>query len=195
MNAACILFFLTFGLCVICSCLRKRPKFVTNDEPSAPVNKPPPPTTTVKANAVTANNVSMKSKINQLRPKSTKRAPSPNGNGKLAFVAPPPITSPMLKPTFKAIVAKAMEQQKLAQKQLATCNLNAVEKGNGLSVNNSRANSRRGSGSSTTKSEKNQRLLGDCVGKWLFFVKKPFFPFSVVCLLIDRNYECFSFFV
>lgn len=83
-----------------------------------------------------------------------------------AFVAPPPITSPMLKPTFKAIVARAMEQQKLAQKQLATANANSVEKGK-LSVNNSRANSRRGSGSSTNKSDVNQKLLGECVGKCL----------------------------
>ncbi|KAI6189748.1 hypothetical protein M3Y97_00042200 [Aphelenchoides bicaudatus] len=164
MNGLCIVFFLTFGLCVICSCLRKRPKFITNDEPSAaPVTKPPPLTTTITPNSLTANNTSMKSKINKLRPKSTKRAASPNGNGKPAFVAPPPITSPMLKPTFKAIVAKAMEQQKLAQKQITTGNLNVVEKGNSLSVNNSRANSRRGSGSSTTKSEKNQRLLDGCV--------------------------------
>ena len=158
------MFFLAFGMCVICNCMRRRPKFVANDEPSQtnPLPKAPP-TTTIAAN--TANNLSLKSKINKLRPKSIKRAPSPNGTSRTpSFIAPNPITSPMLKPTFKAIVAKAMMQQKQAQKQLVINNLNNIEKGKSLSVNNSRASSRRGSGSST-----NKKLIDEVVGKCFSF--------------------------
>jgi hypothetical protein len=140
--------------------MRRRPKFVANDEPSQtnPLPKAPPVTTTITQNA-TSNNTTVKAKINKLRPKSTKRASSPNATNKPGFVAPPPITSSLLKPTFKAIVARAMEQQKLAQKQAATTNLNAAETGNSLNA------SRRGSGSSTNKTKESQNLLDVRVGK------------------------------
>ncbi|KAI6213698.1 hypothetical protein M3Y94_00181900 [Aphelenchoides besseyi] len=101
-----------------------------------------------------------KSKMSKLRPKSMKRAPSPNGNKtneKSTFGPQPitPIVSPMLKPTFKAIVAKAMEQQKLAQRQLRADKLSAENR------TPSRSNSRRDSVSSTNKTDEQQRLLKD----------------------------------
>lgn len=154
MNLLCIAFFLTFGMCVICSCMRRRPKFISNDEPSQ--SEPVKPLPVTVTNSPAANNISTKNKVNKIWSKSTRKASSPNGGRKPSFVAAPPITSSVLKPTFKAIVTRAMEQQKLVQKQLAASNLNASEKGN-LNID-----SRRGSGSSTTKSEKK---FSDCVGK------------------------------
>jgi len=80
MNLICIVFFLMFGMCVICSCMRRRPKLfrAKNEEPEPNPRK------------------------NRLF--SFKRASTP----KMNFVAPPPITTPGLKPTFKAIVSKAI---------------------------------------------------------------------------------------
>ncbi|KAI6186744.1 hypothetical protein M3Y98_00165800 [Aphelenchoides besseyi] len=177
MNAICVVFFLSFGLCVICSCLRRRPKFVANDdpEPAPPVKTATPPTTTT-------NNFFGKSKMSKLRPKSMKRTPSPNGNKtneKSSFGPQPitPIVSPMLKPTFKAIVAKAMEQQKLAQRQLKTDKLSAENR------TPSRSNSRRDSFSSTNKTDEQQRLLKDhhaensiAMTKNSLNIRRPFCP-------------------
>ncbi|KAE9549942.1 hypothetical protein FO519_006845 [Halicephalobus sp. NKZ332] len=89
MNLICIVFFLMFGMCVICSCMRRRPKLfrAKSQEPE---------------------------KSPGTKMFSFKKASTP----KMNFVAPPPITTPGLKPTFKAIVSKAIasdEFKKLAE--------------------------------------------------------------------------------
>ncbi|KAI6223002.1 hypothetical protein M3Y99_01472700 [Aphelenchoides fujianensis] len=151
MNGLCIIFFLTFGLCVICSCLRRRPKFIANDDP-----EPAPPVTKATTPTTTTNNFFAKAKMSKLRPKSIKRAPSPSGNKAAekptGFVAPPPITSPLLKPTFKAIVAKAMEQRKA---QMTTTSLSAEAR------TPSRSNSTRSTAAAAlaNRADEQQRLL------------------------------------
>ncbi|KAI6228693.1 hypothetical protein M3Y99_01196000 [Aphelenchoides fujianensis] len=151
MNGLCIIFFLTFGLCVICSCLRRRPKFIANDDP-----EPAPPVTKATTPTTTTNNFFAKAKMSKLRPKSIKRAPSPGGNKAAekptGFVAPPPITSPLLKPTFKAIVAKAMEQRKA---QMTTTTLSADARTPSRS-NSTRSNA---AAASANRADEQQRLL------------------------------------
>ncbi|KAI6239289.1 G-PROTEIN-RECEP-F1-2 domain-containing protein [Aphelenchoides fujianensis] len=151
MNGLCIIFFLTFGLCVICSCLRRRPKFIANDDP-----EPAPPVTKATTPTTTTNNFFAKAKMSKLRPKSIKRAPSPSGNKAAekptGFVAPPPITSPLLKPTFKAIVAKAMEQRKA---QMTTTSLSAEARTPSRS-NSTRSNA---AAASANRADEQQRLL------------------------------------
>ncbi|CAD5231510.1 unnamed protein product [Bursaphelenchus xylophilus] len=114
MNGVCVVFFLAFGLCVICSCMRRKPKFQNPEEPP-PIQKTPLKTPLTSTFAAT---------FDKLRPKSMRKtsprgpSPTPNvqKNSNLNFSPiPPPITSPSLKPTFKAIVARAMQQQQMAK--------------------------------------------------------------------------------
>lgn len=113
------MFFLAFGLCVICSCMRRRPKFQGGDEPP-PVQKPPPPTVLTKSAQQPAQSV-LAATVDRLRPRSMKRRSVREASASPARprASPPaPIVSPSLRPTFKAIVARAMQQQQLSR-QLA----------------------------------------------------------------------------
>ncbi|KAI1697919.1 hypothetical protein Ddc_19433 [Ditylenchus destructor] len=106
MNGACIIFFLMFGMCVICNCMRKRPKFQSADDEGGgnPKKKLSLPFGKINSTANAAKTP------NQLLPSTAANKERPS------FVAPPPITSPSLRPTFKAIVARAMTQQQTVAK-------------------------------------------------------------------------------
>ncbi|CAD5225331.1 unnamed protein product [Bursaphelenchus okinawaensis] len=130
MNGVCVVFFLTFGLCVICSCMRRKPKFQNPEEPP-PIQKTPLKTPLTSTFAAT---------IDKLRPKSMRkgssRGPSPtptsihkNSNvSNLSTMPPPPITSPSLKPTFKAIVARAMQQQAMSKQLTVNSNSKSLSR-------------------------------------------------------------------
>uniref|UniRef100_A0AC35FNS5 ATP synthase F0 subunit 8 n=2 Tax=Panagrolaimus sp. PS1159 TaxID=55785 RepID=A0AC35FNS5_9BILA len=102
MNSVCIVFFLMFGMCVICSCMRRKPNFMKSEkETSAPPS----------------------SKRRLLSPKSVSPKPSTNS----APLIPLPVTNPTFKPTFKAMITKAMKNEDF-QKMAKTGNSpNVVE--------------------------------------------------------------------
>uniref|UniRef100_A0A914DHI5 Uncharacterized protein n=2 Tax=Acrobeloides nanus TaxID=290746 RepID=A0A914DHI5_9BILA len=81
MNGACIVFFLMFGMCVICSCMRRRPRLFRQKEDK----KTPPPTS--------SSNTSQ----------STKLLPN------IQRVPSPVITSPAVKSSFKSFVSRSMQ--------------------------------------------------------------------------------------
>ncbi|KAH7730887.1 Protein CD4.1 [Aphelenchoides avenae] len=133
MNGACIVFFLMFGMCVICSCMRRKPNFNSSEKPEKEAKRPK---------------------------KEKEHSPAPP---KPTFAAPPPITSPSLKPTFKAIVARAMENQRLMKQQVTagTKSEATVESGEAcapmLTANDTGKNNRRSATSDAAHGDDAQR--------------------------------------
>lgn len=72
-----------FGMCVICSCMRRKPNFMKSSEKESTPAAP--------------------SKRRLLSPKSVSPKPS--------VTAPLPVTNPTFKPTFKAMITKAMKNE------------------------------------------------------------------------------------
>uniref|UniRef100_A0A915CQT1 Ubiquitin-like protease family profile domain-containing protein n=1 Tax=Ditylenchus dipsaci TaxID=166011 RepID=A0A915CQT1_9BILA len=106
MNGACIVFFLMFGMCVICSCMRKKPKF--DDGGGSGSNNRNNSTKPSLMQRVLASNKTP----NQL-------SPSTAANPRASFVAPPPITSPSLKPTFKKLIEGMQTEFALSEQRVA----------------------------------------------------------------------------
>uniref|UniRef100_A0A914Y2Q2 Uncharacterized protein n=1 Tax=Panagrolaimus superbus TaxID=310955 RepID=A0A914Y2Q2_9BILA len=87
MNSVCIVFFLMFGMCVICSCMRRKPNFMKSSEKEQPSSVVAP----------------LKRRL--LSPKSVSPKPSSTTAPLL------PVTNPTFKPTFKAMISKAMKNE------------------------------------------------------------------------------------
>uniref|UniRef100_A0AC34GZ54 Uncharacterized protein n=1 Tax=Panagrolaimus sp. ES5 TaxID=591445 RepID=A0AC34GZ54_9BILA len=104
MNSVCIVFFLMFGMCVICSCMRRKPNFMKSSEKESSL---PPP-----------------SKRRLLSPKSVSPKPSTTTTP-AANVPLLPVTNPTFKPTFKAMISKAMKNEDF--QKMAKVNNNTVE--------------------------------------------------------------------